>query len=91
MLRRCAAYDYQGHLPDKEATAMNKNPVFGTTERQIGNTRYVVNTMPSEGATETAEQMLVRLVKDRIADDRKSQESLANAGIIACNHAVSMA
>ena len=85
------AYAYHGQLPGWEATAMLMNPVFGITERQIGNTLYKVKTMPSEQATETAEQMLIRLVKDRIADERNSLEPLANAGNIACIQAVSMA
>lgn len=59
--------------------------IFGTAETRIGNTVYIVKTMPSERATETAVQKLSRLVKDRINEEIKSSEPLDNAGKSACN------
>jgi len=56
---------------------MNNNNIFGTTQTQIGKTLYTVKTMPSERATETAEQKLVRLVKQRIISEIKKTEKPA--------------
>jgi hypothetical protein len=46
---------------------------------------YIVKTLPSERATETVEQKLVRLVKDRISIEMKGAETPAMAGKSACN------
>ena len=54
---------------------MNNQNIFRTTRTQIGNTMYTVKTMPSERATETAEQKLVRLVRERISAEIKNAES----------------
>jgi hypothetical protein len=59
--------------------------IFDTTETRIGNTMYIVKTMPSERATETVAQKFVRLVKDRISEEIKIPETPANTGISACN------
>ena len=53
---------------------MNHQNVFRITETRIGKTVYTVKTMPSERATETAEQKLVRLVKERIPEEIKRAE-----------------
>lgn len=65
--------------------------IFGTTETRIGNTKYIVKTLPSERATETVEKKLIRLVKDRINREIKTHETVANAGKTACNKAAPMA
>jgi hypothetical protein len=54
---------------------MNNNEIFQTTRTQIGKTLYIVKTMPSERATETAEQKLVRLVSDRVSAEMKNTEN----------------
>ena len=50
---------------------MDHQNVFGISEMQIGNTLYIVETKPSERATETLEQLLVRFIGGRIAEDLK--------------------
>jgi len=54
---------------------MNAQSVFRTTQTQIGKTIYTVRTMPSERATETAEQKLLRLVSERVSTEIKSAET----------------
>jgi len=54
---------------------MNNSNIFRTTQTQIGKTLYTVKTMPSERAQETAEQKLVRFVKDCIITENKKSES----------------
>jgi len=51
---------------------MNTNSVFGISQTQIGITLYTVKTMPSERATETAAEKLVRFVNDSIIAYMKS-------------------
>jgi len=54
---------------------MNTKNVFYVSQTQIGKTIYIVKTLPSERAVETAEQKLVRLVRERISAEIKSGEN----------------
>ena len=59
---------------------MNSQTIFQTTQVQIGKTLYTIKTIPSENASETAEQKFVRLVGQRVSEEIKSAE---NADFIA--------
>jgi len=70
---------------------MNTNDIFRISQTQIGKTLYTVKALPSEKATETAEQKLVRLVRERIAEEIKSGETPAFDAEKPCLSAVSPA
>ena len=57
---------------------MNTQSIFRTTQTQIGKTLYTVKAMPSERASETAEQKLVRLVGERVSAEIKTAENAGN-------------
>lgn len=63
----------------KRGDCMNEHTVFRTTHTQIGKTLYIVKTLPSERATETAEQKLVRFVAGCMVDDLKNAGKSGNA------------
>lgn len=57
---------------------IEKKPIRSrTTEIQIGKTTYIVTTTFNENARETAEQKLLRLIENRIADELKVTENMA--------------
>lgn len=54
---------------------MNTKSIFRTTQTRIGKTLYTVKAMPSERASETAEQKFIRLVGERVSAEIKNTES----------------
>jgi len=65
-------------------TIMSNQNIFGITITQIGKTLYTVKTLPSERATETAEQKLVKLVSERVSTELKSVNNPVFAGKTTC-------
>ena len=46
-----------------------------TSETTIGKVKYIVTSIFSETARETAEQKFLRLVSDRVSDELKTSEA----------------
>ena len=50
----------------------NVNAPFGVEEVKIGNTLYIVKTMPSESATESINRKVERFITKRITEELKN-------------------
>jgi len=64
---------------------MSNSNFFRTSQEQIGRTLYTVKAMPSERARETAEQKLVRYVKDRIIAEENNAKKPVFIADLTCN------
>jgi len=52
-----------------------------TTEMKIGKVNYIVTTHYNKNGCETAEQKLLRLITDRIAEDAKKPQNAVKLSI----------
>jgi len=55
----------------------NEQTLSKTTEMKIGKINYIITTYYNKNGCETAEQKLLRLIANRIADDSKAKIKMA--------------